>query len=462
MNRNKPPVIRNKGAKRTTGRPQRGKSPAKPAATNLRAVAATLIAGLLNQQGSLSSALESVRVAENDRPWLQALCFEVMRHYPTLQALLTPLLHKPLKERDQDIHALLLIGLCQLRVMRIAEHAAINETVQAADALKKGWAKGLINAVLRQYQRQQAELEAGLTPAEAAAHPQWLWDAIQQAWPGNADRIIATNNSHPPMTLRVNRQQESRDVYRDRLDHQGIAAEPCAFAPDGLRLRSPVPVDQLPGFYQGDASVQDESAQLAALLLPSSPGLRVLDACAAPGGKTGHWLEIEPQLHMTALDVDADRLRRIEENLQRLDFPETTLRCGDLGFPADWWDDQPFDAILLDAPCSGSGVIRRHPDIKLLRSPESIAALVEEQLALLHSAWSMLAPGGVLLYCTCSILPQENAVQVARFLHDTPDAREEPIDAAWGIACAHGRQLLPTEEGGDGFYYARLRKVIAG
>ncbi|HEY9035846.1 MAG TPA: 16S rRNA (cytosine(967)-C(5))-methyltransferase RsmB [Pseudomonadales bacterium] len=425
---------------------------------NLRASAANIISALLQQHGSLSSALEQTQLPERDRAWLQALCFEVMRYCPTLQALTDPLLDKPLKARDQDIYALLLIGICQLRYMRVAEHAAINETVQACIDLRKGWAKGLINAVLRQYQRRQSELEQALSPAAAAAHPPWLWQAIQRDWPDHAERIIACNNSHPPMTLRVNRQHETRDIYQDRLDHAGITATPCAHAPDGLRLHTPVPVDALPGFHQGEASVQDESAQLAALLLPATAGLRVLDACAAPGGKTGHWLEIEPQLIMTALDIDTNRLRRVEENLQRLDFVDVTLCSGDLGYPAEWWDGTPFDAILLDAPCSGTGVIRRHPDIKLLRKASAIRELVEEQRVLLAAAWSMLAPNGILLYSTCSILPEENTAQIDAFLNATPDAREEPIDAGWGVACSHGRQILPDVDGGDGFYYARLRK----
>lgn len=423
-----------------------------------RAIAAGLIGELLQQHGSLSGALDAINLPERDRAWLQALCFEVMRHLPTLQALINPLLNKPLKARDQDVYALLLMGICQLRYMRVAEHAAIHETVEACTDLHKAWAKGLVNAVLRQYQRRCDELEAALSPAAAAAHPEWLWKAIHRHWPEQADAIIACNNSHPPMTLRVNRRQESRAAYRDRLDHAGIAATACPYTPDGLRLSTPVPVDALPGFHQGDASVQDESAQLAALLLPAQPGLRVLDACAAPGGKTGHWLEIEPQLAMTALDMDASRLRRVEENLQRLDFMNVILHTGDLGNPASWWDGILFDAILLDAPCSGTGVIRRHPDIKLLRKASAIQELVEEQRVLLASAWSMLKPGGTLLYSTCSILPEENAVQIDTFLRATPDAHEEPISADWGIACSHGRQILPGEHGGDGFYYARLQK----
>ncbi len=425
---------------------------------NLRALAATLIADLLQQHGSLSTGLDALALPERERAWLQALCFEVMRHYPELLAMIEPLLQKPLKARDQDIQALLLIGACQLRHMRVAEHAAINETVQACTELHKGWAKGLVNAVLRQFQRRQAELEKALSPAARIAHPEWLWQAIRRDWPAQAGAILDANNSHPPLVLRVNRRHGSREDYRQRLAAAGIAAQPCLHAPDGLWLDTPVGVDALPGFAAGDASVQDESAQLAALLLPAAPGLRVLDACAAPGGKTGHWLEIEPSLQLTALDIDDARLARVRDNLARLGL-QAGLLAGDLGCPAEWWEGESFDAILLDAPCSGTGVIRRHPDIKLLRRRDSIAGLVQEQQALLASAWSLLADGGVLLYSTCSILPEENSLQIARFLQATPDACEEPIAAAWGVACTHGRQILPSTTGGDGFYYARLRKT---
>lgn len=426
---------------------------------DLRAIAARIIAELLEQNGSLSGLLEDqAALPDRERAWLQALCFEVMRAYPLLAGMIKPLLEKPLKARDQDIYALLLIGACQLLRMRVAEHAAINETVDACTVLRKGWAKGLVNGVLRQFQRRRAELEKSLSPAARVEHPEWLWQAIRRQWPEQASAIIAANNMHPPLCLRVNRRHGTREAYLARLQAAGIAARPCEHAPDGLWLESPVPVTALPGFDDGDASVQDESAQLAALLLPARPGARVLDACAAPGGKTGHWLEIEPALALTALDIDAGRLVRIEENLERLGLAASVC-TGDLAFPAEWWEGDNFDAILLDAPCSGTGVIRRHPDIKLLRRQASIAELVEEQRVLLRSAWSLLAPGGVLLYATCSILPEENADVVREFLAETADARELPIEAAWGVATDPGRQVLPDVAGGDGFYYARLQKA---
>lgn len=427
--------------------------------SHLRATAATLIAELLQENGSLSSLLEQASLNSKDRPWIQALCFEVMRGYPLFAGLVNPLLDKPLKARDQDVYALLLIGICQLERMRVADHAAINETVNACTALHKGWAKGLVNAVLRNYQRRRDALHQQLSPAAASAHPDWLWQRIRSDWPQQAEAILHSNNQHPPLGLRVNRRRIERAAYLQQLQAAGLEARSCEHAPDGLWLTQPVPVSQLPGFSEGLVSVQDESAQLAASLLPLAPGLRVLDACAAPGGKTAHLLEIEPELQLTALDISEPRLKRVRDNLQRLNLKADVL-TGDLGFPGDWWDGELFDRILLDAPCSGTGVIRRHPDIKLLRRPQTIAEQVEEQAELLRSAWGLLKPGGVLLYATCSILPEENAELVQAFLQETPDAREEPISADWGLPVEPGRQILPSETGGDGFYFSRLKKLI--
>ncbi|HFE32048.1 MAG TPA: 16S rRNA (cytosine(967)-C(5))-methyltransferase RsmB, partial [Gammaproteobacteria bacterium] len=319
---------------------------------------------------------------------------------------------------------------------------------------------GLVNAVLRNFQRQAEELLAAADASEPGrwAHPQWLIDSVRTAWPDDWQRILTANNERAPMTLRVNVRQQSRDDYLQRLEQAGIDAEATTHSDGGIRLRSPCDVTQLPGFSEGAVSVQDEAAQLAAQLLDVRPGQRVLDVCAAPGGKTAHILERSDDIALLAVDIEARRLQRVTDNLQRLGL-QAEVREGDARRPDDWWDGRPFERILLDAPCSASGVIRRHPDIKLLRRPGDIETLLELQGEILRAIWPLLAPGGMLLYATCSVLPQENQQRVAAFLAEQPDAEGRPLEADWGRASGIGRQILP---GGvaqmDGFYYACLHK----
>jgi 16S rRNA (cytosine967-C5)-methyltransferase len=429
---------------------------------NPRLAAARALTAVLSGKASLGSSLppQLDKVEHHDRALAQDLAFGAARWQPRLQLLAEKLLEKPFKAADKDVEALLLIGLYQLLHSRIPEHAAIGETVGCAAALKKPWAKSLLNAVLRRAQREHETLYAELErdPVLHTAHPRWLQKQLKAFWPEHWQAICAANNAHPPLILRVNRRHGSRDAYLEELRNAGLAAEPCTFSRDGVRLLQPCDVTTLPGFKEGRVSVQDEAAQLAADLLELAPGQRVLDACAAPGGKTCHLLEVEPALgEVVAVDLEAKRLVRVRENLERLRL-DATLIAADGRDTGAWWDGRPFQRILLDAPCSATGVIRRHPDIKLTRKPEDIPALAQLQGELLDALWPTLAPGGILLYATCSVLPTENSETIAAFLARTSDAQEVAIAGEFGLQPAHGRQLLPQLDGHDGFYYAKLFK----
>ena len=439
---------------------RRGKR--RPAAHDARTAAVRVLTEVLEQGHSLSAVLPRILAATTtaEQGLAQELCYGTLRWLPRLQAVAARLLERPLRARDLDVHALLLVGLYQLLYLNIPSHAAVSLTVEAAAALGKEWAKGLLNAALRRLLRERDALLCVVDRDETAAlaHPKWLLQQLREAWPSQWPAIVETNNTRPPLTLRVNALHGVRTSYQARLTQAGIAAAVVPHAPTALTLTTPLAVEQLPGFAAGDVSVQDAAAQLAAGLLQLQPGQRVLDACAAPGGKTGHILESCPGLSLLALDREPERLRRVAENLARLGL-EAELISGDAGTPDAWWDGQPFDRILLDAPCSGSGVIRRHPDIKTLRRPEDIATLAAEQQRLLHALWPLLKPGGMLVYVTCSILPAENGRQVATFLQTQLNAREDVIDVGWGHAVEAGRQILPGENGMDGFYYACLCKI---
>ncbi len=425
---------------------------------NVRLLAAQALVEVLYEHRSLSQILSFhlERCPSADRALLQELAFGTLRFHPRLERQLAGLMQKPLKARDADVQALLLLGLYQLGHMRIPPHAAVSETVEAASALGKPWAKGLINGVLRNFLR-QAPVPAQDEVARYA-HPAWLIGKLRKAWPQDWEAILEANNDRPPMTLRVNAQRTSRADYLARLAAQGIAAVAADHAPEAVVLTEPMDARALPGFAEGAVSVQDAAAQLAAGLMDLRPGQRVLDACAAPGGKTCHMLELQPDLAMVAVDQEASRLERVTENLRRLQLA-ATLVCADAGAPARWWDGQPFDRILLDAPCSATGVIRRHPDIKALRRPDDIPALAQTQHAMLEALWPLLQRGGRLVYATCSVLPQENAAQIERFLAEHADAEAIPIETAWGRAAGVGRQVLPGESGMDGFFYACLRRA---
>lgn len=432
---------------------------------NPRLAAARALAAVLSGKASLNSSLPAQldKVEERDRGLVQDLAFGTARWQPRLDLLAAQLLQKPFKAADADVQALLLVGLYQLFYTRIPAHAAIGETVGCADKLKKPWAKGLLNAVLRRAQREGEQILAGLErdPVVRTAHPRWLQKSLKAFWPEQWEAICAANNAHPPMILRVNRRHHSRDAYLALLAEAGVDARACPYSRDGILLAEACDVRGLPGFAEGWVSVQDEAAQLAADLMELAPGQRVLDACCAPGGKTCHLLEAEANLgEVVAIDLEAKRLARVRENLDRLQLDAKLIAC-DARDTASWWDGKPFQRILLDAPCSATGVIRRHPDIKLTRQAEDIPALATLQGDLLDALWPTLEVGGMLLYATCSSLPTENTEVIDAFLARTPGARELDLATEAGLRQPHGRQLLAQEGGHDGFYYAKLIKIAA-
>ncbi len=424
-----------------------------------RVLACHILTSLLQHRGSLASLLTTETLAKAQSPaLLQELCFGVCRWHPRLNFYLQHLLEKPLRAKDMDVQCLLLVGLYQLLFMRTPDHACVNECVGTAEALGKPWAKGLINAVLRGAQRQQDELSALAERDYSAwyAHPQWLLDQLKKDWPAQYRDILDGNNQRAPMSLRVNQLKATRAECHGLLASNAVASTAGELAQHSLYLAQPMDTAVLPGFAEGMVSVQDESSQLVAALLPLSPGLRVLDACAAPGGKTCALLEAEPSLQVLALDNEARRLPRIQQNLDRLGLL-ATVRCADITV-AGAEQFGRFDRILLDVPCSATGVIRRHPDIKILRTAAEVENLVSKQRALIHAAWPLLEPGGYLLYSTCSLLKAENTEQIAHLLSACPDARHIPLTIAGATTCDYGLQLFPKAGGTDGFYYALLRK----
>lgn len=425
---------------------------------NIRAAAARVICDVLTGS-SLSDVLPNALqqfTDPRDQGFLQAVCYGVCRWYFRLACVLDLLLDKPLKEKDSDIHALLLVGLFQLMEMRVPEHAAVAETVAAAKSFKKIWAKGLVNAVLRNYLREAENLQKKIqkNPQAFYSHPKWLMIMLSKDWSTDWEAILTANNQHPPFALRVNTGKISRDQYLQNFADAAAIPETRA----GIVLTKPVDVVSLPGFAEGHVSVQDGAAQLAAELLNVSDGMRVLDACAAPGGKTTHILEMSPALtELVAVDDDEKRLQSLHENLKRLQLA-ATVKCADVGDVNSWWDGKPFDRILLDAPCSATGVIRRHPDIKLLRRADDIAKLAKEQMRLLTALWPLLKTEGMLVYTTCSVLSEENEKNLQAFVAAHADAKEVKINASWGKESSIGRQILPGMHGMDGFYFACLRK----
>jgi len=432
--------------------------------SNSRAIVAKILCALLKDRGSLGTLLNN----HKDHPefgLIQESSYGCCRWYFALEAILQELLNKPLKKQDLDIQCLMICALYQLRELEVAEYAVINESVAAVSGFKKPWAKGLVNAVLRGYQRSREEIERKLEkgPSDRSlAFPKWLSTEISNQWKDSAPSILSNSNLRPPMTLRVNKAKNSRSQYLRSLADAGLEASAGELSDTAVYLHQPVPVSDLPGFDEGHCSVQDEASQLVPTLLQLEPGHCVLDACAAPGGKSCHILESERSLTgLTCIDRTQSKLDRIQENLTRLNL-EAKLVAGDANDTDTWWGGDQFDRILLDAPCSATGVIRRHPDIKLLRTPQQVESLTLVQAELLGNLWTCLKPGGLMLYTTCSLLRQENEEAIRRFLDSTDSAKYEAITADWGVECAFGRQLLPgTSLGPDGFFYSVLRKEFA-
>lgn len=429
---------------------------------DVRGTAANIITSLVNGNGSLTSAFKDFS-SHPEISLLKELCFGTCRWFYLLEYLLNQLLSSPLRKKEVEIKCLLLVGLYQLRELSIPQHAIINETVQSAVALKKPWAKGLINAVLRNYQRRASELDASIGkagPQISLSCAEWLKEEVTSAWPLKWKEILDHNNQRPPLTLRVNLGKKSRQDVLVLLLKNKIEAVPGRLAHSAIYLKRPMPADEIPGLQEGWVSIQDEASQIVPDILQLSPQQSVLDACAAPGGKTCGILESEHSLaRMLSLDSSSSRLERVAENLKRLQL-KSTLIAGDARNPREWWDGQVFDRILLDAPCSATGVIRRHPDLKILRTSEEVTALEKIQSEILNSLWPCLREDGLLLYTTCSILPRENNLQIERFVESTNNAKYEGIVADWGVECGYGRQLLAgLSDGPDGFFYSLLRKV---
>ncbi|GAA0415278.1 16S rRNA (cytosine(967)-C(5))-methyltransferase RsmB [Cocleimonas flava] len=420
-------------------------------AVNPRVAAARILQSVIYNGESLSTAL-----SDNDSPMVSDLCYGSLRWHEPLSALISILMSKSLKKKDKDVECLIRVGLYQIIYQKTPDHAAVGETVSALKGLKKPWAKNLVNAVLRNFLRGQVKLQKEMLAEEPAryAFPQWLIDRIRKAWPDNWEEILEQSNLRSPMTLRVNLNHQTRDAYLQQLNDAEIAAGPLEGVSTAVKLTKPQNVKDLPGFSEGSSSVQDGAAQLAGILLDCKEGMQVLDACAAPGGKTGHILESAENLKVIAIDNSETRMKRVSENLERLNLKANLVVADALDTEA-YAKDILFDRILLDAPCSATGVIRRHPDIKVLRRNSDIAELQKLQAAMLQALWEKLKPGGLFLYATCSILPEENEDQIRSFLDNNANAEIVAIDSSESL----GKQIFPGDNSMDGFYYAKIQKT---
>lgn len=421
---------------------------------NERLDALRILVNLLTKKLSLSYSLQSSVKSSLTKE----ICFGVCRHFFRLQAIAEQLIKK--KPQDSEVWVAILMGLYQLQWMKLPDYAVVKETVDLLDLTKKKSAKAFVNAVLRNFCRRQSEILTALTnnPQFIYGHPQWLLKRLKSNWPHHWQQICKANEEHPPLTLRVNIQKNSVEGYLRLLEKANLQACTHPFAKEAIILEKPVSVDELPQFKQGQASVQDAAAQLAVSLLKLKPGHRVLDACCAPGGKMCHILESEPDLEACiGLDIDDLRLQKVKNNLERLEL-EGQLVQGNAAGGKEWWDKKQFDRILLDAPCSATGVIRRHSDIKILRTEKEITAIKNLQAEILTNLWPLLKSKGIMVYATCSIMPDENEKQIENFVAKHPDCITIHNEVAWGLSGKYGYQILPGEQGMDGFYYAILQK----
>ncbi|HCA75674.1 MAG: 16S rRNA (cytosine(967)-C(5))-methyltransferase RsmB [Alteromonas oceani] len=430
-----------------------------PAKVDLRADTAWVIFQVLEQGKSSREtlAIAQARHSKKDAAWLQEMAMGVFRHLPQLQIWLRELLEQPLKGSKKILEHVILLGFYQQAFSRVSDHAAVAATVNAAEVLGGKGLKGLINAILRNFQRQQLAEQVSDNPIIQSGLPKWLYKRLANAYPQELESLLSGMNQPAPIWLRVNQQQCTQPDYCNALAEADIRFALSEAHPDAVILLDRTPITTLPGFAEGWFSVQDGAAQLAAPLLDAQPGERILDCCAAPGGKSAHILERTTGLaQLIALDSEASRLTRMTENLQRLQL-HANLVCADAAELDSWWDGNCFDRILLDAPCSATGVIRRHPDIRWLRKSADIEVLQALQYKILTNLWRTLKPGGTLVYATCSVLPVENKAQISRFLQEHSNAQLLPIQPGETIE-QPGRQILPGEQQMDGFYYARLLK----
>ena len=426
---------------------------------NIRALAARCLYAVVDQGRSLSQELpkqQALVESGKDKGLLQELCYGVLRYLPELEHHVRQFLKKPLTGKQRVFHFLMIVGIYQIKYTRIPDHAAVAETVAATAILKNRHLKGMVNAVLRNFQRlESTELDDSVAEPVRFNHPGWLIKKLKAGYPEQWQNILTENLQRPPMWLRVNQQKTDVEQYLTLLEEVDIAVKYIAPVSNAILLEQAVDVTKLPNFADGWVSIQDGAAQAAAPLLSAQSGDNILDCCAAPGGKTCHILELTPDIKaMTAIDVEPERLVRVEENLARLGLTANVI-AGDAADPSDWFDGELFDRILLDAPCSGTGVIRKNPDIKWLRKASDIDNLVVLQQQILAAIWQLLKPGGTMIYATCSILPEENTMQVSRFVEQNADATLATIDMGQD---AKDWQILPGQDSMDGFYYAKLLK----
>ncbi|MGR8948588.1 MAG: 16S rRNA (cytosine(967)-C(5))-methyltransferase RsmB [Gammaproteobacteria bacterium] len=429
---------------------------------NSRAQAAKVLERIVRDHCSIKVALALNEIPNSgdsrDKAFIQELVYGVCRWYFGLTHELSKLLTKPLKQKDCDLQCLLLVGLYQLIHLDTPHHAVVKETVAATNGLRKTWARGLVNACLRQAIRNNTGAPGQFESTNEQNQPDWLVNLLMQDWPDSYPQILAAYNQRPPLCLRVNLRQTSRERYLDLLAEQGINARKAEFSPSGVYLERAMPASAIPGFDSGSVSIQDEAAQLAGHLVSPLPGERILDACAAPGGKACHLLEIGgDDLDITVLDSDPQRLELIRHNFTRLSFPSEPV-CGDATNPHEWWDGKVFDKILVDAPCSATGILRRQPDIKIHRRESDIDKLASLQQSILTNLWPLLKPAGVLIYATCSVLKVENEKLITSFVDNHDDCRVDELIVDWGRGGDSGRHILPGESDMDGFYYCRLIK----
>jgi 16S rRNA (cytosine967-C5)-methyltransferase len=434
---------------------------------NPRQLALQSLLLVIGKGRSLDDALANILVKTPDLDARDvALCRElangVCRYYYALQYLLKPRLRKAFKPKDLDLEIILLIGMYQLLMMRVDDHAAVNESVKLTLHQKKSWAKGLVNGLLRQLIRDEVTIDS---LSADNSYPEWINHKLAADWPEHSAEILKAGNQRAPMALRVDLSQRTREQQIEIMHEQGIAADIHPLVASAIVLDKPCSVSNIDGFESGVVSVQDAAAQLAADLLDCKPGMRVLDACAAPGGKSAHILQACEDVTLVAIDKDESRLELIEQNLQRIgsqvNFRQVQLKCGNATEPGAWHDGELFDRILADVPCSASGVIRRHPDIKLLRRDDDIPNLVLQQQAIVLALWPLLKPGGIMIYSTCSIFKDENEGQIAWFLDNHENCTVNRLNSVqWGHKRPYGRQILPGQQGMDGFYYAKIHKTI--
>jgi len=444
---------------RTRSPNQRGVSVMDP-----RQVAALVVTEVFSTRNHLDRVLTHFLPAlmdPRDKSLAREISYGVMRWYPRLEFISKLLLNKPLKTKDTDILSLIYVGLYQLMFLRIPDHAAISATVESAKKMQKPWACELVNAILRRYQRESLSIAGKINDSDVAhyAHPNWLITKLREQWPDHWQTILESNNQYPPLHLRLNPGHLSREQYLQDLQQAGIEARPGDLVQTGISITNPINVEDIPGFKVGHISVQDYGAQLAATLLDAGAGQRVLDACAAPGGKTAHIHERTPDLHeLVAVEVDEERITLLRNTIDRLNLKVTTVHA-DVCDTASWWNGVPFDRILLDAPCSATGVIRRHPDIKYLRTPEQMPIFTATQCRMLESLWPLLKPGGRLVYVTCSMFREEGDAQIETFANKYDDTLFDKIEAEWGIESHYGRHTIPGYDDSDGFYYAAVTKA---